>query len=305
MSEIFENVTQSIGKTPLIRLAHVVDHPKVYAKIEGRNPTTSVKDRIGVSMIEAGEKDGKIKPGATIIEPTSGNTGIALAWVCAAKGYKLILTMPDTMTVERRRMLAAFGAELILTPGAEGMKGAISRAGELAEKEGYFLPDQFSNPANPEIHFTTTGPELWEATDGKMDILISGIGTGGTITGVSEVLKEKNPALYSIALEPATSPVLSRWDPGPGNTIQGIGAGFVPEVLNTDIIDEVMTVVNEDAFAMARDAARIEGLPCGISSGAAIWAAMQVAARDGMEGKTIVAVLPSFAERYMSTALFD
>ncbi len=307
---IYDSFAATMGDTPLVRVPRLsAKHgakADVLLKCEFFNPLASVKDRIGVAMVEALEEQGALKPGSTIIEPTSGNTGIALAFVAASKGYRCILTMPESMSAERVRLMEHLGAEVVLTPAEKGINGAFEEADRLTEEiEGAVQAGQFVNPANPEVHRRTTALEIWNDTGGKIDIFVSGVGTGGTITGVSEVLKEKNPALYSIALEPATSPVLSGGDPGPGKTIQGIGAGFVPEVLNTDIIDEVMTVVNEDAFAMARDAARTEGLPCGISSGAAIWAAMQVAARDEMEGKTIVAVLPSFAERYMSTALFD
>jgi cysteine synthase A len=274
-------------------------------KCEFFNPLGSVKDRIGVAMIEALEQQGVLVEGSTIVEPTSGNTGISLAFVAASKGYRCVLTMPETMSIERVRMIEHLGAEVVLTPKEEGIGGAFTAADRLTEEiDGAVQAGQFVNPANPEIHRRTTALEIWNDTGGKVDIFISGVGTGGTITGVSEVLKQRNPDLRSIALEPEVSPVLSGGEAGPGNMIQGIGAGFVPEVLNMDIVDEVMTIANDDAFAMAKEAARVEGLPCGISAGAAIWATMQVAAREGMADKTIVTILPSFAERYMSTELF-
>jgi len=303
---IADDVTQLIGNTPLVRLRRLTEGARadVVAKLEFYNPAHSVKDRIGVSMIEAAEKAGKIKPDTIILEPTSGNTGIALAFVCAAKGYKLVLTMPETMSKERRVLLKAYGAQLILTPGSEGMPGAIKRAEELAKGDPrYFIPQQFQNPANPEIHRKTTAEEIWRDTDGKADILVSGIGTGGTITGVGEVLKARKPLFKVIAVEPDASPVLSGGPKGP-HPIQGIGAGFVPEILNTKIYDEVIRVKNDDAFATARRAAREEGLLVGISSGAAIWAAVEVARRKEHAGKLIVVIVPSFGERYLSTALF-
>ena len=303
---IASDVTELVGNTPLVRLRRLTEGVKadVVAKLEFYNPAHSVKDRIGVSMIEAAEKAGKIKPDTIILEPTSGNTGIALAFVCAAKGYKLVLTMPETMSKERRVLLKAYGAQLILTPGSEGMPGAIKRAEELAATDPrYFIPQQFQNPANPEIHRKTTAEEIWRDTDGKADILVSGIGTGGTITGVGEVLKARKPSFRVIAVEPDASPVLSGGPKGP-HPIQGIGAGFVPDVLNTKIYDEIVRVKNDDAFATARRAAREEGLLVGISSGAAIWAAVEVARRTENAGKLIVVIVPSFGERYLSTALF-
>lgn len=306
---IYDNFAATIGDTPLVRIPRLKERFSVDAdillKCEFFNPLASVKDRIGVSMIEDLERRGVLKAGSTIVEPTSGNTGIALAFVAASKGYRCVLTMPETMSSERVRMLEHLGAEVVLTPKEEGIGGAFAAADRLtAEIPGAVQAGQFVNPANPEIHRRTTAEEIWRDTDGKVEVFIAGVGTGGTITGVSEVLKERNPSLHSIALEPATSPVMSGGEPGPGNMIQGIGAGFIPEILRMDLVDEVMTVVNEDALAMARESARVEGLPCGISAGAAIWAAIQVGKREGMRGATIVAVLPSFAERYISTDLF-
>ncbi|MBG6145475.1 cysteine synthase A [Labrenzia sp. EL_142] len=308
--KIYASITETIGDTPIVRLdrlakAHGVKG-SLLAKLEFFNPIASVKDRIGVAMIEAMERDGRIAPGkSTLVEPTSGNTGIALAFVAAAKGYRLILVMPETMSVERRKMLKILGAELELTDGAKGMKGAIARAEELVnEIDGAVIPQQFENPANPEIHRNTTAEEIWNDTDGAIDVFVSGIGTGGTITGVSQVLKQRKPDLHVVAVEPTDSPILSGGEPGP-HKIQGIGAGFVPGVLDTGVYDEVATVSNEDAFAMAREVAKMEGLPVGISSGAALTAAIRVGQRDGMEGKSIVLIIPSFAERYLSTALFE
>jgi len=303
---IANDVTQLIGNTPLVRLRRLTEGAcaDVVAKLEFYNPAHSVKDRIGVAMIDAAEKAGKIKADTIILEPTSGNTGIALAFVCAARGYKLALTMPDTMSKERRLLLRAYGAELILTPGSEGMPGAIRKAEELAAADSrYFIPQQFKNPANPEIHRQTTAEEIWRDTDGTADILVAGVGTGGTITGVGEVIRARKPSFKCIAVEPAASPVLSGGPKGP-HPIQGIGAGFVPDVLNTGIYDEIIQVKNEDAFATARRAAREEGLLVGISSGAAIWAAVEVARRPENAGKLIVVIVPSFGERYLSTALF-
>lgn len=309
---ILEEITHCIGNTPLVRLRRVTEGcvANVIAKVENMNPLWSVKDRIGRAMIDAAERDGLINPNTTIIEPTSGNTGIALAYVCAARGYKMQVTMPDSMSIERRRLVAALGAEVILTPGSEGMPGAIRKATEIANSgDNYFMPQQFNNPANPEIHRQTTAQEIWRDTDGNIDILVAGVGTGGTITGCSEALKEKNPDLISIAVEPATSPVITQRKSGqdlmPGkHTIQGIGAGFIPDVLNVDIIDEVMTVVDEEAVQTARDLATKEGLFCGISCGAAAAAALKVAKRPENKDKMIVVVLPDLGERYLSTNLY-
>ena len=303
---IANDVTELVGNTPLVRLRRLAEgcRAELVAKLEFYSPAHSVKDRIGVSMLDAAEKAGKIKPDTIILEPTSGNTGIALAFVCAARGYKLVLTMPDTMSRERRMLLRAYGAELILTPGSEGMAGCIKRAEELAASDPrYFIPQQFQNPANPEIHRKTTAEEIWRDTDGKADILVSGIGTGGTITGVGEVLKARKPAFRCVAVEPDASAVLSGGQKGP-HPIQGIGAGFVPDVLNTKIYDEIIRVTNDDAFAIARRSAREEGLLVGISSGAALWAAVEVGRRNESAGKLIVVIIPSFGERYLSTALF-
>ena len=306
MSRIFSDVTATIGGTPLVRLNRMAGGlpAAVLAKLEFRNPVGSVKDRIGLAMIEAAERQGLIQGDTLIVEPTSGNTGIALAFVCAAKKYRLTLTMPETMSVERRKLLKHLGAQLILTPGTEGMKGAIKRAQEiLAENPKAYMPNQFGNPANPEIHRRTTAEEIWRDTAGEADILVAGVGTGGTITGVSEVIKSRKPSFRTVAVEPAASPVLSGGKPGP-HKIQGIGAGFVPEVLNRSIIDEIITVSNDEAFETARDLAKIEGILAGISSGAAIAAALKVARRAETKGKTIVVILASTGERYLSTELF-
>ena len=303
---IANDVTELIGNTPLVRIRRLAQGApaEILAKLEFHNPAHSVKDRIGLAMIEAAEQAGKVGPGTVIVEPTSGNTGIALAMVCAARGYKCTLVMPDTMSTERRTLLRAYGAELVLTPGAEGMLGAIRKAEELvAANPGWFMPQQFNNLANPEVHRRTTAEEIWRDTAGKVDILVAGVGTGGTITGVGEVIKSRKPGFQVIAVEPEASPVLSKGTKGP-HPIQGIGAGFVPQVLNTQVYDEVITVKNEDAFATARAAAREEGLLVGISSGAALWAAMQVARRPENAGKVIVTIIPSFGERYLSTALY-
>jgi cysteine synthase A len=304
--KIANDVTELVGNTPLVRIRRLTKGcvADVVAKLEFYNPAHSVKDRIGVSMIEAAEKAGLIKEDTIILEPTSGNTGIALAFVCAARGYKCTLVMPETMSMERRMLLRAYGAELVLTPGAEGMPGAVRRAEEMAAADPrYFIPNQFKNPANPEIHRRTTAEEIWRDTDGQADILVAGVGTGGTITGVGEVIKARKPSFKCIAVEPDASPVLSGGQRGP-HPIQGIGAGFIPEVLNTKIYDEVIRVKNEDAFETARRMAREEGLLVGISSGAAMWAALQVARRPENAGKMIVVIIPSFGERYLSTALF-
>jgi cysteine synthase len=303
---IAQDITRLIGNTPLVRINRISAgaRAEIVAKLEFYNPAHSVKDRIGVSMIEAAEQAGLIRHDTIVLEPTSGNTGIALAMVCAARGYRCALTMPETMSKERRMLLRAYGAELILTPGAEGMAGAIRRAEELAASDSrYFIPQQFQNPSNPEIHRRTTAEEIWRDTDGKVDILVSGIGTGGTITGVGEVIKERKPSFQCIAVEPDASPVLSGGQKGP-HPIQGIGAGFIPGVLNTSIYDEIIRVQNEDAFQIARQMASLEGVLVGISSGAAVWAAVQVAQRPENEGKLLVVIIPSFGERYLSTALF-
>jgi cysteine synthase len=309
---IYDDITQCVGATPLVRLRRVVDGAKgtVVAKLESFNPLWSVKDRIGVAMIDAAERDGKLKPGGTIIEPTSGNTGIGLAFTAAARGYKLVVTMPDSMSIERRRLLKGFGAKVVLTPKEQGMKGAISKAKELlTENPGWFMPQQFENPANPEVHRRTSAEEIWRDTDGKVDILVSGVGTGGTITGVSEVIKQRKPSFKAIAVEPTASPVITQTMQGqelrPGShKIQGLGAGFVPAVLNLKVIDEVIQVNDDDAFVTARRLAKEEGMLCGISCGAAVYAAVQVAKRPENAGKLIVVVLPDLGERYLSTALY-
>ena len=302
-----ERITDLIGNTPLVKIRAAGPDSEVtlLAKLESFNPFSSVKDRIGLAMIEDAERSGKLKPGSTIIEPTSGNTGIALAAVAAAKGYRMVLTMPETMSVERRKILAAYGAALVLTDGAKGMKGAIAKAEELAASTpGSFMPMQFDNPANPEIHRRTTAEEIWRDTEGKVDIVVGGVGTGGTITGIAEALKKKKPSLLAVAVEPSDSPVLSQGRAGP-HKIQGIGAGFVPKVFNRATMDEVLAVKHEDACAVARKLAKEEGILVGISSGAALWAALEIAKRPGSAGKTIVVILPDTGERYLSTWLFE
>ncbi|MBQ7274488.1 MAG: cysteine synthase A [Clostridiales bacterium] len=308
MSKVYTSAAELIGKTPILELTHIEEKyglkAKLLAKLEYFNPAGSVKDRIAKAMIEDAEASGKLKPGATIIEPTSGNTGIGLASVAAAKGYRLIITMPETMSVERRQIMKAYGAELVLTEGAKGMKGAIAKAEELSKEiPNSFIPGQFVNPANPAIHKATTGPEIFEDTDGEVDIFVAGVGTGGTITGTGEYLKEKKASVKVVAVEPADSPVLSKGTAGP-HKIQGIGAGFVPDVLNTSVYDEVIPVSNDDAFATGRELGRSEGVLVGISSGAALFAAIELAKRPENEGKTIVALLPDTGDRYLSTALF-
>ncbi len=306
VKRIYDRVTETIGCTPLVRLNWISQGipASIVVKLEYRNPLGSVKDRIGLAMVESAEREGLIRKGTVIVEPTSGNTGIALAFVCAEKKYPLVLTMPETMSIERRKLLKHLGAQLVLTPGAEGMKGAIQRAMEIrSETPGAYMPNQFSNPANPEIHRKTTAEEIWADTEGTVDILVAGVGTGGTITGVSEVIKARKPSFKAVAVEPRDSPVLSGGKPGP-HKIQGIGAGFVPEVLNTGVIDEIVAVTNEQAFETARKMAKLEGILCGISSGAAVWAAMEVGKKRENQGKTIVAILPSTGERYLSTPLF-
>jgi cysteine synthase A len=307
--KIYDSIIDTIGATPLVRLNRLPEEEGCKAIILGKceffNPLASVKDRIGSAMISAAERDGKLKPNSIIVEPTSGNTGIALAFIAAAKGYRLILTMPESMSIERRKMLYLLGASIELTPAAKGMTGAIARAEEiLKENPGAFMPQQFSNEANPEVHRNTTAEEIWKDTDGKVDVVISGVGTGGTLTGIAEAIKARKPEFKMIAVEPEDSPILSGGMPGP-HKIQGIGAGFIPDNVNLDIIDEILQIGNETAFTTARRTAKIEGMPVGISSGAAIAAALEVGKRSEMDGKMIVAILPSFAERYLSTALFD
>jgi len=306
MGRIFPRIIDAVGATPLVRLESLTRGlgARVLVKLESMNPLGSVKDRIGVAMLLAAEAGGLIRPGALIVEPTSGNTGIALAFACAARGYRLLLTMPDTMSLERRKLLKHLGAEVILTPGSQGMTGAMNKAKEIqAETPGTYMPDQFSNPANPEIHRRTTAEEIWRDTDGQVDILVAGVGTGGTITGVTEVIKARKPSFQAVALEPAASPVLSGGPPGP-HLIQGIGAGFIPGVLNREIIDEVITVADQDALETGRAVAKQEGILCGISSGAAVFAALRLARRPDNRGKLILAILPSTGERYLSTKLF-
>lgn len=307
MTKIVNDVTELIGNTPLVKLNKIAKdvEAKIVGKLEFFNPCGSVKDRIGINMITEAEKKGFLKKDSVVVEPTSGNTGIALAFVCAVKGYRLVLTMPDTMSIERRKMLKAFGAEIVLTPGSEGMKGAIKKAEEIVKNNcKAFMPQQFKNPANPEVHRKTTALEIWKDTDGKVDILISGVGTGGTITGIAEVIKKRKPSFKAIAVEPTNSPVLSGGEPG-SHKIQGIGAGFVPDVLNREIIDEIIKVTNEEAMIYARRLAKEEGIFAGISSGAAVWAAIKVAKRKENKGKLIVVILPDLGDRYLSTELFQ
>jgi cysteine synthase A len=304
---IYNDITGAIGSTPLVRLRKLTEgaHATVVAKVESFNPLNSVKCRVGAAMIEAAERDGKLKPGMTVIEPTSGNTGIGLAFACRAKGYRLVITMPETMSIERRKLMQMLGAELVLTPGPDGMVGSINKAKELNRLiSGSFIPLQFENPANPQVHRETTAEEIWADTEGKADILVAGVGTGGTITGVSEILKARKPSFRSIAVEPEASPVLSGGKPGP-HRIQGIGAGFIPSILNRKIIDEVIQVTNEDAFDTARKVALEEGILCGISSGAAVWAALKAARREENAGKLIVVILPDSGERYITTQLSE
>ena len=306
MARIYDDITQTVGKTPLVRIRKLApDNVAVLGKVESFNPCASVKDRISLAMIEAAERDGKIGPGATVIEPTSGNTGIGLAFVCAARGYKCILAMPESMSIERRRILKAMGAQVVLTPAAEGMPGAIRRAEQLlAETPGGFIPQQFMNEANPQVHRITTAEEIWNDTDGKVDIVVAGVGTGGTITGIAQAIKPRKPGFKAIAVEPVDSPVLSGGKPG-AHRIQGIGAGFVPDVLDAKLIDEIVTVTDQDAGEMARRLACEEGILVGISSGAALWAGLQVAAREESQGKMIVVIFPDHGERYLSTWLFE
>lgn len=307
MTRIFDDITKTIGNTPLVRInrLNTAKEAELLAKVESFNPLSSIKDRLGLALIEAAERDGRIKSDTTIIEPTSGNTGIALAFICASRGYKLILTMPDTMSIERRKLLQILGARVELTDGTKGMNGAIKRAEELAQEiPGSFIPQQFSNPANPEVHRRTTAEEIWNDTGGKVDIVIGGVGTGGTMTGIGEALKKKKPGITIIAVEPQDSPVLSGGEPGP-HKIQGIGAGFVPAVYNSNVVDEIITVSHTDAGQTARDLAKLEGILIGISGGAALYAALKVAKRKDSAGKTIVVILPDSGERYLSTWLFD
>ncbi|MBV1961219.1 MAG: cysteine synthase A [Immundisolibacteraceae bacterium] len=306
MANIYNNIIETVGNTPLVQVNRVVSgNARVLAKLEFFNPLASVKDRIGAAMVEAAEKSGQLNAETLLIEPTSGNTGIALAFVCAAKGYRLLLTMPESMSVERRKVLKALGAEIVLTPAAAGMKGAIAEAERLqAQTPNSLIPQQFSNPANPQVHRNTTAEEIWRDTDGEVDYLVSGVGTGGTITGIAEVIKQRRPGFKAVAVEPTDSAVLSGGEPGP-HKIQGIGAGFIPEVLNVDVIDEIIQVNNEQAVAMARRCAAEEGILCGISSGAAMTAAADIASRPEAAGKTIVVIIPSFGERYLSTVLFE
>jgi cysteine synthase A len=307
MTKIANDITELVGNTPLVKLNKLAKdvEAKIVGKLEFFNPCGSIKDRIGVSMITEAEKKGFLKKDSVVVEPTSGNTGIALAFVCAVKGYRLVLTMPDTMSIERRKMLEAFGAEIVLTPGSEGMKGAIKKAEEIVKNNcKAFMPQQFKNPANPEVHRKTTALEIWKDTDGKVDILVSGVGTGGTITGIAEVIKKRKPSFKAIAVEPSNSPVLSGGEPG-SHKIQGIGAGFVPDVLNRDIIDEIIKVTNEEAMICARRLAKEEGIFAGISSGAVVWAAIDVAKRKENKGKLIVVILPDLGDRYLSTELFQ
>jgi len=306
MTKISQDITETIGFTPLVKFNRITNgiHATILGKLESKNPLGSIKDRIGLAMIRAAENQGLLQKSTLIIEPTSGNTGIALAFVCAARKYRLLLTMPETMSIERRKLLKHLGAEIVLTPGSEGMMGAINKAGEiLSETRDAFMPDQFSNPANPEIHRRTTAEEIWQDTAGGIDILVSGVGTGGTITGISEVIKERKPDFQAVAVEPAGSPVLSGGNAGT-HKIQGIGAGFIPKVLNKAILDEIVTVRDEQAFETARSLAKMEGILCGISSGAAVWAALSIAKRPENKGKQIVVILPSTGERYLSTDLF-
>lgn len=307
MKRVFSDIAGTVGRTPLVRLKKVTKdlRAQIIAKLEFFNPLGSVKDRIGVAMIEAAESEGKIHSDTLIVEPTSGNTGIALAFVCASRGYRLCLTMPETMSIERRKLLKHMGAQLVLTPGNEGMRGAIAKAKEILMKnKDAYMPDQFRNPANPKIHRETTAEEIWRDTNGMIDIFVAGVGTGGTITGVAEVIKIRKPSFQAVAVEPAASPVLTGGIPGP-HKIQGIGAGFIPDVLNVTVIDEIITVADEDAFDTARRLAKEEGIVCGISSGAGVWAALQVAGRRKNRGKKIVVMIPSFGERYISTELFQ